>query len=145
MQMFRSKKPKTEYVTPGFYKDWSQANAEIESLGHRLDAVREIIKDLELQEKEGTWALNHWREVEAIVLRKWKHTVRLKETGLRQVGARREGPDISYDWWEKHDGIGGHVFPILGIFDNWINQGDLTASWAKAQEEKLQKARRGLA
>lgn len=143
--MFRSKKVKTEYVTPQFYKDWAQADAEIESLGRRLDAVRGILSDLMQREEEDSWAIRHWTEVEAIVLRKWKHTIRLKETGLRQVGATREGPNIDYDWWEGHDGINGPMFPFMGIFNNWINHSDLNVSWEKAREEKLQKARLGLA
>jgi len=133
-------------VVPEFYKDWGNANAELESLGKRLDAVRGIINDLVQREvPENHWGLRHWREVEAVVLRRWKHTVRLKDTGLRQKTTLREGPEIDYHWWERHDGIGGHVFPFMGFMDNWFNHSDLSASWAKAQEEKLQKARQGLA
>ena len=143
--MFRSKKVKTEYVTPQFYKDWAQADAEIEALGRRLDAVRNTIADIEQRGIEESWALRHWREVEDVVLRKWKHTVMLKQSGLRQVGATREGPEIDYNWWEGHDGIGGVMFPWMDVFNNWFNQPDLTRSWEMARDEKLQKARQGLA
>lgn len=140
------RKTKTEYITPEFYKDWGNANQELESLGRRLDATRSAIARLESWEVPANhWALRRWRENEAILLRKWKHTLRLKDTGLRQKQLWDSGPKIDYDWWEKHDGIGGHLFPFLGIFDNWTNQTDLSASWAKAMEEKLQKARQGLA
>lgn len=145
MPMFRSKKVKTEYVTPQFYKDWAQADAEIESLGKRLDAVRGIVAEL-VQRGEGeSWALRHWQEVEAVVLRKWQHTVRLKQVGLRQVGTTPGGPEIDYSWWEGHDGINGPMFPGLNPFANWFNHSDLSHSWEKAREQKLQKARLGLA
>ena len=144
--MFRSKKAKPAVSMPEFFKDWGNAHAEVEALGRRLDSVRGIISDLEAREvPEDHWGMRHWREVEAIVLRKWKHTIRLKDTGLRQRSTMQEGPAIDYNWFERHDGIGGYMFPWMGIFDNWFNHSDLDASWANAQEQKLQKARQGLA
>ena len=144
--MFRSKKPKVEYVVPEFYKDWGNAHYELECLGHRLDVVRKTVDDLvQRGVPEDHWGLRHWREVEAVVLRRWKHTVRLKDTGLRQKSTRQEGPDIDYDWFEKHDGMPGFGLTDR-IFDRFFGgDGDLAWSWAKAQEEKVQKARQGLA
>jgi len=146
--MFRSKRT-VEYVTPQFYKDWAQADAEIEALGRRLDAVRGLIVELEQRGDEvESWALRHWREVEDVVLRKWKHTVLLKQSGLRQVGVTREGPDIDYSWWEKSDEIAMRL-PLIDGFTNWltdrVSSPNFDRAWAMAQEEKLQKARQGLA
>lgn len=145
MLTFLSKKPKVEYVVPEFFKDWANSGAELEALGRRLDAVRGIIAELEAREDGGGWALNHWRDAEAVILRKWRQVVLLKDTGLRQRSVLRDGPEIDYSWWEKHDGIGGPAFPILGIFDSWFNRPNLAWSWEKAINEKLQKARLGLA
>ena len=142
MLKFLSRKTKTEFVTPEFYKDWGNATQEIEWLGHRLDAVREAIKET----KEGTWAHTHWNEVEAIILRKWKHTVRMKDVGLRQQGKRDTGPTIDYTWWERDDGTGTSGLPIFGFFnDMFTTSRSLDWSWEKARDEKLQKARQGMA
>jgi hypothetical protein len=147
--MFRSKrKTNVEYITPEFYKDWGNANAELDSLGHRLDAVRGIITDLEQRKvPENHWGLRHWREVEAVVLRRWKNTVRLKDTGLRQKQTWDSGPRISYEWFERDDGVGTPVFPFFNFtfLDNWFNQSDLSASWERAQRNRLEMARKGLA
>jgi hypothetical protein len=146
--MFRSKR-KTEYITPEFYKDWGNASAELESLGRRLDAVRSTIARLELHDKPADhWALRQWRENEAIILRKWKHTLRLKETGLRQKQNWDSGPKVSYDWWEGSEEP-VLQFPILDAVSRWIQDSvngnfDLTRAWEMARNESLQKARQGL-
>ena len=148
--MFRSRKTNTEYITPEFYKDWGNASHELEVLGRRLDAVRNTIKYLEECEKpEDHWAMIQWRQAEAIILRKWKHTLRLKETGLKQAGKVESGPTISYDWWEKSDEV-PMSFPILDALTRWIHDAtvgntNLDRAWEMAREEKLQKARQGLA
>lgn len=146
MLMFRSRKAKVEYVVPEFYKDWGNAHAELESLGHRLDAVRGVISELVQREvPEDHWGLRHWREVEAVVLRRWKHTVRLKDTGLRQKSLVEDGPKIDYDWFEKHDGLPG--FGITDrIFEKYFGRnGDFDWSWQKAIEKRIEMARKGLA
>ena len=148
MQMLRflKRKTKVEYVVPEFYKDWGNANYELETLGHRLDSVRRTIEQLEAWEKpENDWALRHWREAEAVILRKWKHTVRLKDTGLRQKSKLKEGPEIDYHWWEGDDGMGGPLFPWMNFANNWFNHSDLSASWDKAIQNRLEMARKGLA
>jgi hypothetical protein len=148
--MFK-RKVKTVYVAPGFYKDWSNSSYELESIGHRLDSVRRVLDQLKQQKKpKNHWAVIQWKQAEAVLLRKWKLTIRLKDTGLRQIGKKADGPKVSYDWWEGAEEI--HV--SLPIFDNisyWINEkfgftkGDLSASWEKAIELKVQRARQGLA
>jgi len=142
--MFRSK-TKTEYISLNdTFKDWKDATAEVEAMGEKLDSVRETIKGC----KEGTWAHTHWRQVEAVVFRKWQLMVRLQQGGLRQVGPNRSIP-INYDWWEGSDEPVGWLpvpsFINLNFVNDWFNQRDLTWSWEKAREEKLQKARQGLA
>jgi len=145
VQMFRSKKVKVEYITPEFYKDWGNAAYELKCLEHRLDAVRSALKEC----KPDSWAYRHWAETEAVLLRKWKHTVRLKDVGLRQINKVDMGPAIDYDWWEGSEEVAMR-FPILDGISNWIQDrvvgsASLDRAWAKAQEEKLQKARQGLA
>ena len=140
MQMFRSKKPKTEYVSLNeSFKDWKDSQPEIEAMGNRLDSVRNAIAAC----KPGTWAHTHWTQIEAIVFRKWSMMIKLQQSGLRQVGPDRNF-DISYDWWEPSDEIKSPI-PLPAFMENWGNHSDLEQSWANAQERKLQKARQGLA
>lgn len=140
MPMFRSKKTKTEFVslTEGF-KDWKDANHEIEAMGNRLDSVRSTLANCE----EGTWAHSHWTQIEAIVFRKWSMMVKLQQSGLRQVGPDRS-INIDYDWWEDSE-ESYSIIPMPAFMSNWYNHSDLSHSWEKAKEQKLQKARQGLA
>ena len=145
--MFRSRKTKTEFVPIGEYaKDWANAGAEIDRLGQRLDAVRVAKKAA----KRNSWAKKHWTQTEQIILRKWKQSVRLRSVGLRQAGKVDMGPKISYDWWEGSYEVAMR-FPIIEMISLWISDKaglsspNLERAWAMAQEEKLQKARQGLA
>ena len=140
--MFRSRKtPKQEEV---FTKDWRDAGPEVERLGQRLDAARGAAGSA----KEGTWAHTFWATQEAVLLRKWQHAVRLHEVGLRQQGKVNPGIDISYDWWEGSDEVSMR-FPILDGISNWIqdkaSSPNLDRAWEMAIEQKVQKARLGLA
>ena len=138
--MFRSKNPKTEYVSLNeSFKDWKDSQPEIEAMGNRLDSVRNAIAGC----KPGTWAHTHWSQIEAVVFRKWSMMVKLQQSGLRQVGPDRGFP-IAYDWWEGSDEIKS-LIPLPSFLENWGNHSDLEQSWANAQERKLQKARQGLA
>jgi hypothetical protein len=140
VQMFRSKKTNTEYVSLNeSFKDWKDSQPEIESMGHRLDSVRRAIDGC----KPGTWAHTHWTQIEAVVFRKWSMMVKLQQSGLRQVGPDRGFP-IAYDWWEPSDEIKS-LIPTPNFMNEWFNHSDLEWSWANAQERKLQKARQGLA
>ena len=149
MLKFLSRKTKTEYIVPSFYKDWGNASHELECLGRRLDATRQAIAYLK-DKPENHWALRQWRETEAILLRKWKHTIRMKETGLRQIHSYDTGPKIDYDWWEGSYEVAMRMPLIDGIMQ-WMHDKtgntdySLDRAWAMAQEEKLQKARQGLA
>lgn len=147
MLKFLSRKTKTEYITPEFYKDWGNASYELDSLGRRLDATRQAIAYLK-HKPENHWALRQWRENEAILLRKWKHTIRLKETGLRQANKVDTGPKIRYDWWEGSDEV-PMQFPLFDALTQWIHShagiSNLDRAWEMARDEKLQKARQGLA
>jgi len=143
--MFRLKrKTKTEYITPEFYKDWGNAAYELECLGRRLDSAREAIK----RSKPDSWAHNHWTEAEAIILRKWKHTIRLKDTGLRQANKKDTGPTINYDWWENAEEAPMSM-PLFDSFYHWMidktSNTNLDRIWEIAIQEKIQKARQGLA
>jgi hypothetical protein len=144
--MFRSRKVKTEYVSLVFSKDWSNAGAEIERLGKRLDAVRQARKGA----KRNSWAKKHWTQTEQIILRKWKQGVRLRGIGLRQAGKFDSGPKIDYSWWEGTEEISMR-FPVLDAISQLLTEKfgfaspNLDRAWEMAKEEKLQKARQGLA
>ena len=143
--MFLSKKTKSEFLNPeGEFKDWKDAWPEIESLGLRLDAAREARDRCE----EGTWAHTHWSQIADTMFRKWQLTVRLYQSGLRQRSPER-GIAVDYDWFENSDEPVGYLpipsFLNLNFVNDWFNRGDLEHSWEKAKEQKLQKARQGLA
>lgn len=139
------KKTEVKYLNPeGEFKDWKDAWPEIESLGHRMDAAREQVKLC----KPGTWAHTHWTIVADKLFNKWRMTVTLYQSGLRQRGLKRSF-DINYDWWEGSDEAVGSLpipaFLNLNFVNDWFNQRSLEWSWEKARDEKLQKARQGLA
>jgi hypothetical protein len=141
VQMFRSKKTNTEFVALGAVKDWRDAGYEIEALGHRLDAARE-----RAAEASSKWAKDYWTITVDRLFNKWELMIQLKDTGLRQQGPSSVYSKIDYDWWEKSDEIKMIGFPWLDhYFDNAGLQGRLDESWANSKEEKLQKARQGLA
>jgi hypothetical protein len=147
--MFRSRKTDKEYISLNeSFKDWKDASPEIECLGRQLDAVRRTLDYLK-ERPENHWAVIQWRQTEAILLRKWKMMVSLQSCGLRQMGPSRTIP-IDYDWFEKSN----EASVSLPFFDGicyWIQDrfglpsGSLDRAWEMAREEKLQKARQGLA
>lgn len=141
--MFRSKKINTYISLNESFKDWKDATHEVEAMGARLDAARETLKHC----KEGTWAHTHWSQVEATVLRKWQMMVSLQSSGLRQTGPDRSVP-IDYSWFEKSDEVAMRL-PVLDGITSWltdkVSSPNLERAWAMAMEQKLQKARQGLA
>ena len=143
MRMFQSRKTK-EYITPEYTKDWANAGYELEYIGNRLDAVREILAELGPvgKKKKPTWAQRHWSQVENNLLTKWHMTLMLKDTGLKQIGKMNKY-SIDRDWWEPSDEIRSPI-PVPAFMENWGNHSDLEQSWANAQERKLQRARQGL-
>jgi hypothetical protein len=144
--MFRSRKTKTEWISLNeSFKDWKDAVYEVEDMGNRLDQVRLAIK----RTTPGTWAHTHWTQTEEIIFRKWQLMVNLHTVGLRQVGPDRTIP-INYNWFEGSD----EVTMSLPFYDGicyWINERfglsshRLDRAWEMARDEKLQKARQGLA
>ena len=146
MLKFLSRKTNTEDKPVVYSKDWANAGAEIERLGKQLDAVRDAKK----ASKRNSWAKKHWSQTEQILLRKWKQSVRLHSVGLRQAGRVDFGPKVSYDWWEGSYEVAMR-FPVIDSIGNWLqdkfgnSNGNLERAWAMAQEQKLQKARQGLA
>jgi hypothetical protein len=145
--MFRSRKPKTEFVNTGeaYVKHWANSAYEIELLGNRLDAVRAAKK----RAKRNSWAKKHWTQAEAIMLRKWKMTVRLKDVGLIQKGKKDPfRTTVSYDWWENAEEV-PMTFPLFDSFSRMLQDKfgntNLDRAWEMARNESLQKARQGLA
>jgi hypothetical protein len=139
--MFRSKRTdKIKYIGLNeSFKDWKDSQPEIESMGNRLDSVRKVIA----KSKPGTWAHTHWTQIESVVFRKWSMMICLQQSGLRQVGPDRSFK-IAYDWWEASDEIKS-LIPVPNFMNDWFNHSDLAHSWENAKEQKLQKARQGLA
>lgn len=138
------RKTKVEYVPVMYSKDWANAGAEIERLGRQLDAVR-LAK---ATSKRKSWAKKHWTQSEQILLRKWKQSIRLNQVGLRQAVKENPTHSIDYGWWEPAE----EVVMAFPLFDNLCRimldatgNTNLDRAWEMAKEEKLQKARQGLA
>jgi len=138
---FMSKKTKIKYVGIGELKDWRDAGYEIEHLGTRLDQARAA-----LAEAKSKWARDYWKTTVDRLFLKWSLTIQLKDTGLKQHGSNGFYANIDYYWWEKSDEIRMLSSSILdNLFHNSGLSARLDESWAKAQEQKVQKARLGLA
>jgi len=143
-------KSKTEYISLTA-KDWRDAGPEIERLGHRIDAVRSTLA--QMTKKKEQWAIGYWTGVEKTLVRRWKTAINLHNSGFRSWGVDRDAnPEIDYGWFEHSTENTIHV-PLYDnlvnyLSDKWSNgfsYGNLDRAWAMAQEEKLQKARQGLA
>ena len=141
MLAFLSKKTKIKYVGIGELKDWRDAGYEIEHLGTRLDQARDALK-----QAKSKWAKDYWSTTVDRLFLKWTLTIQLKDTGLKQHGPNSFYSKIDYFWWEKSDEIRMLSSSILdNLFHNSGLSARLDESWAKAQEQKVQKARLGLA
>jgi hypothetical protein len=139
--MFRSKKTSTEPAAIGAIKDWRDAGHEIEHLGVRLDAARDALKECNTP-----WAKDFWATTVARLFTKWELMIKLRDTGLRQQGPESFYSDIDYHWWEKSDEIrmaGNYM--LENLFHNAGLSSRLDESWARSKEQKLEKARIGLA
>ena len=144
MLMFQSrKKTKIEFVAIGAVKDWRDSEHEIEHIGTRLDQARTALAVAKTK-----WAKDYWSTTVDRLFIKWSLFIQLKDTGMKQQGPTSLYSKIDYNWWEKCEEI-----PVgIPLFDNIsrmimdaTGNTSLESSWQKAQEEKLQKARRGLA
>ena len=144
MLMFPSRRTHKPEPQPTFTKDWRDAGPEIERLGQRLDAARGAAASA----KEDSWAKNFWSTQSEVLFRKWTHAVRLHEVGMRQQGKVNPGVSIQYDWWEPSDEVSMR-FPLLDGITAWftdkVSSPNLDRAWEMAINEKVQKARLGLA
>jgi hypothetical protein len=130
------------------YKDWRHAGHEIEQLGRRLDAVRECLA--RAQKDKSEWAINHWSQQRANLTARWRLTIMLKDTGMKQTNVRPRQV-VRYDWYEDSE---------EPVFQSWFDcwpfnifaqaqdarriQAGLEASWEKRRGEIIQRARQGL-
>ena len=135
-----TRKVQREYIRSGV-KDWANAGYELETIGHRLDSARRSLA----RSKKNTWAYKFWSTVESRLMSKWQQTIMLKDVGLRQEVIKEQ--DIrTYDWWEKTEEVGTLGVDFWAFLSEKLGPGpNLTESWEKAKEIKLQKARQGLA
>lgn len=139
--MFRSRKTKSPPAAIGAIKDWRDAGHEIEHLGVRLDKARAALKECKTP-----WAKDFWTTTVARLFTKWELMIKLRDTGLRQQGPESFYGEIDYYWWERSEEI---RMASLAVFDNLFHNAGLSSkldeSWAKSKEQKLEKARLGLA
>lgn len=133
------KEDKLEFAE--IYKDWRDAGYEIEMIGQQLDKAREALARC----KKGTWAYNYWNTASTRLFNKWRNKVTMKAVGLVQVGRRDPDWTVRTDWWEGAEEVAGTSMIWIHLADKLTGGPNLERSWQKAQEEKLQKARQGLA
>jgi hypothetical protein len=139
--MFRSKKIKTKTPLIGNIKDWRDSDHELEVIGNRLDQARAALKECKTP-----WARDFWATTADRLFTKWTLILQLKDTGMRQQGPSSFYSKIDYYWWEKSEEIKMVGFTWFeGLYENAGLQDRLGESWAKSKEQKLEKARQGLA
>ena len=138
--MFRSRKTKTEFPI-GDVKDWRDAGHEIEALGVQLDQARTAAANA-----KSKWAQDFWNTTVARLFTRWELMIQLKDTGLRQKGPNSLYSKIDYYWYENSEEIRMASLAVLeNLFHNAGLSSKLDESWAKSKEQKLEKARLGLA
>jgi hypothetical protein len=123
------------------YKDWAEAGNELELIGQRLDIARKFLA----KSKEGTWAGDYWKQVYDRLLRKWRQTIMLMDIGLKQIKPIEED-GIDRNWFEKASELStGFELQVPEWAESYKISYGLNYSWEKGIEEKIQKARQGLA
>lgn len=126
---------------------WDDITAQFESLGRRMDRVREII---DTTSESHRWRRTHWINVQEQLSQRWLSLAALQRSGQKTVQVIP--PKVRYDWWEATYEVEFMEFPLLKWFERLIDtaingssqQAQLDRSWDMAREESLQKARQGL-
>ena len=128
---------------PRDISDWEPINTfpteyELDALGARLDWARKALS----QTKENTWARTYWTNTVGSLTRRWKRLMIECNAGVLRSRVP-ESWTIQNDWFETD--ASGVTF---GILWHWYSdhagryelEKGLETSWAKAQEERYQKA-----
>jgi hypothetical protein len=101
---------------------------ETEILGRRLDLARDRLKNARSE-----WAQNYWHQVIESLTVQWQNSPAINYGHSLSPGTARW--QVSYDFFELHDGIGQHDFS-RGIFDR-IFRTNLNDSWERERNRKL--------
>jgi hypothetical protein len=125
------------------YKDWSEAGDDLERIGKRLDVAREILE----KSIPGTWADDYWKQVHDRLQRSWQQTISLMDIGLKQISPITANK-IDRTWFENPTELGGVDFTVP-VFRDMVDSHrigvQLEKTWQNNLDEKIQKARQGLA
>jgi hypothetical protein len=145
MFQLRNKEPEA-VILPKDLGDWEPKNLypteyEMDALGARLDSAQNALKHT----KPDTWAYTYWTNTVNTLVRRWKRLMVEANVGV-QRNLLPETWIVRQDWIEDDYGLDIPTFRIP-ILESWGEearlQESLNRSWAKAQEERYQKALTG--
>jgi hypothetical protein len=112
-------------------RDYRFVGEEAESLGNRLDSVRDI-----LEEVQSPWAKRYWSQVLDQLLFQWRSLPALHDSHARMTMIPKW--TIDYDYYQYENTVDGYDFTDK-VFDQ-IFRTSLDESWNRAREARLARA-----
>lgn len=112
-------------------KNYRFIGAELEALGHRIDAVRERIA-----ESTSKWAQWYWQETLDRLMLQWRTKISLYDGHAKDTSSANW--KIDYDWFETF-----RYEPGYSIVDRWHDElfrtAPLSHSFHQAREARLRR------
>ena len=114
-------------------KNYRFYQADMESLGQRLDAARKVLSDAKTE-----WAQNYWNQVIDRLLIQWQQLPILHDGEAQTTIIPRW--EVNYGSFEKHDSVSSN-----GLDEKFYNavfnrEPNLEWSWHKNREQRLARA-----
>ena len=109
-------------------KNYRYLGEEAEALGKRLDAARKSLANAKSE-----WSKHYWQQTVERMLFQWRHLPALHDgDAVMQIIPRWT---VSYDYYERDDGV-GHGFSER-LLDKFNEQTNLDESWNRVREQRL--------